>query len=407
MPSALRRSLISTAAALGTAAAVVLPAQQALAAVPLTIDAGPDATVAEGSAFTRSMAIIDEVDDGTPGWTYQVSYGDGTLGSEQTTLTPSITLDHTFANGTATRTVMVSVWDTAAEGMVDSFVVNVANVAPTGTLQGPVAVSEGSAHQWQVVATDPGADSLTYFLRWADGLQAQWFIPVGTGIAPHLYRDDADGPDNATTHNLELTVNDGEASSPTLVYPVVVNNVPPVIPLSGAASATVGAAYTLTLGAITDPGTDTVTSGVIRWGDGTSQPLTVNGAQTHIYATSGTKTIAVELTDEDGTFVGGTLAVDVAASTPSAPSGLTATALSRSSIRLNWTNTTANQTSVYIERCKGVGCTSFSRIATVSGTAVTYTNTGLSSRTTYTYRIRSANAAGTSPYSAKVAARTL
>ncbi len=407
MTSALRRSLISAAAALGTAAAVVLPAQQALAAVPLTIEAGPDATVAEGSAFSRTIAITDEVDDGTPGWTYQVSYGDGTLGGEQTTLTPSITLGHIFANGTAAHTVMVSVWDGAADGMVDSFVVNVANVAPTGALQGPVAVSEGSLHQWQVVATDPGADSLTYFLRWADGLQVEWFIPVGTGIAPHLYRDDANGPDNATTHNLGLAVNDGEATSPNLVYPVVVNNVPPVIPLSGAATATVGAAYTLTLGSIIDPGTDTATSGVIRWGDGTTQPLTISSALTHTYATSGTKTIAVEVTDEDGTFVAGTLAVNVAASTPSAPSGLTAGALSRSSIRVNWTNTTANQTSVQIERCKGVGCTSFSRIATVSGTAVSYTNTGLSSRTTYTYRIRSVNAAGTSPYSAKVAARTL
>jgi PKD repeat protein len=92
---------------------------------------------------------------------------------------------------------------------------------------------------------------------------------------------------------------------------------------------------------------------------------------------------------------------------PQAPANVTATSLSRGSIRLDWTNVSSNQTSVQIERCKGVGCTKFARAATVSGTATSFTDTKLSSRTTYTYRVRSGNAIGLSPYSNTASAQTL
>ena len=91
---------------------------------------------------------------------------------------------------------------------------------------------------------------------------------------------------------------------------------------------------------------------------------------------------------------------------PSAPTGLTATALSRSAIRLNWTNGATNQTEVRIERCTGSNCTTFAQVATVAGTATTFTDTSRASRTTYSYRVRAHNAAGDSPYSNVASART-
>lgn len=91
---------------------------------------------------------------------------------------------------------------------------------------------------------------------------------------------------------------------------------------------------------------------------------------------------------------------------PSAPAGLTATALSKSSVRLNWTNGSTNQTSLKIERCQGSSCTNFTQITTVAGTATTFTNAGLSSETWYRYRVRAVNAVGNSPYSNIAAART-
>ena len=55
---------------------------------------------------------------------------------------------------------------------------------------------------------------------------------------------------------------------------VTVNNVAPTIAISGAASVNEGSAYSLTLGAVTDPGTDTVTSYIVHWGDGNTDTYT-------------------------------------------------------------------------------------------------------------------------------------
>src|SRR6185437_13186452 len=72
---------------------------------------------------------------------------------------------------------------------------------------------------------------------------------------------------------------------------------------------------------------------------------------------------------------------------PSAPSGLTATAASSSEIDLSWTAGTDNVAiaSYLIERCSGASCSNFSQIATSS--AISYHDIGLSSSTSYTYRI--------------------
>ena len=60
---------------------------------------------------------------------------------------------------------------------------------------------------------------------------------------------------------------------------MTVDNVAPSIAISGAATVNEGSAYSLTLGAVTDPGTDTVTSYVVHWGDGNSDTYGSNGAE--------------------------------------------------------------------------------------------------------------------------------
>jgi hypothetical protein len=81
-------------------------------------------------------------------------------------------------------------------------------------------------------------------------------------------------------------------------------------------------------------------------------------------------------------------------------------AISRKAIALNWTNGTVPQTEVRIERCVESGCTDFAEVTVVAGTATTYTDRSLASRTTYTYRVRAFNEAGDSPYSNTATART-
>ena len=79
---------------------------------------------------------------------------------------------------------------------------------------------------------------------------------------------------------------------------------------------------------------------------------------------------------------------------PSAPSNLTATAISTTQINLSWTASTDNVgvTGYQVERCQGAGCSSFTQVSTVTGT--TYNNTGLAASTSYSYRVRATDAAG-------------
>jgi PKD repeat protein len=148
-----------------------------------------------------------------------------------------------------------------------------------------------------------------------------------------------------------------------------------------------------------------LTSWAWAFGDGT---FGTGVTTTHVYSTSGTYTATLTVTDNGNVSDTATASIIVnAPALPSAPSNLTATALTRSSIRLNWTNGAINQTEVRIERCRGSGCTNFRQIASVAGTATTYTNPGLSSDTTYRYRVRTYNSAGNSQYSNIAAAKTL
>ena len=81
---------------------------------------------------------------------------------------------------------------------------------------------------------------------------------------------------------------------------------------------------------------------------------------------------------------------------PSAPSNLTATAASATSINLSWTASTDNVgvTGYLVQRCQGSGCTNFVQIGTTAGTITTYSNTGLTASTSYSYQVQATDAAG-------------
>jgi uncharacterized repeat protein (TIGR01451 family) len=121
-------------------------------------------------------------------------------------------------------------------------------------------------------------------------------------------------PDGPATVNVTITATDINSAASTTTFTVGVLNIAPTIALTGNAAVDVNTSYTLNLGAITDPGTDTVTSYSINWGDGTTEPFSgnpSNTSKTHTYTTGGSKTITVSLTDEDGTFTGGTKTITV------------------------------------------------------------------------------------------------
>ena len=86
---------------------------------------------------------------------------------------------------------------------------------------------------------------------------------------------------------------------------------------------------------------------------------------------------------------------------PSAPTNLSATAVSSSQINLSWAASSDPESGIAnyeLERCTGASCTNFAQIATPTGTSHTDT-TGLTANTTYSYRVRAKNGASPSLFS--------
>jgi hypothetical protein len=97
-----------------------------------------------------------------------------------------------------------------------------------------------------------------------------------------------------------------------------------------------------------------------------------------------------------------------AAPAPTAPTNLAATAVSSTQINLSWTASTEAGGTIsdyLVERCAGAGCTNFLQVNTSATT--TFNDTGLSSGTSYSYRVRAQDTANNlSPYSNTAAATT-
>jgi subtilisin-like proprotein convertase family protein/6-phosphogluconolactonase (cycloisomerase 2 family) len=86
--------------------------------------------------------------------------------------------------------------------------------------------------------------------------------------------------------------------------PIQIVNVAPAPTIDVFKTVQIDQTFTLNITAIDDPGTDTVTSGRILWGDGTQTPFTGSPLRGFgkSYNTPGTYDINIQLTDEDGTF---------------------------------------------------------------------------------------------------------
>ena len=121
----------------------------------------------------------------------------------------------------------------------------------------------------------------------------------------HTYADDG-------SYSVTVTVADDDASG-SASFSVTVANVAPSVDLSGDPNVAEGSPYTLSISAVSDPGTDTVSSYLVAWGDGNSDTVsaadlaTAGGQLAHTYADGpADHTISVTLTDEDGDFANAT-----------------------------------------------------------------------------------------------------
>ncbi|MBL8396670.1 MAG: hypothetical protein JNL84_00795, partial [Candidatus Accumulibacter sp.] len=240
----------------------------------LTVNAGADIGVNEGALFSKTITFTDPTDTNANGRTYAVNWGDGqtSTGSVGAGVF-SFNIGHTYADGANNYTATVTVDDDGAQQGSDGFAVSVNNIAPTVSVAGAGSVNEGSVYSVNLTRFDPGSDTATqYTVHWGDGTAdtvltaAQ--LAAQAGNVTHTY-----GDGNASrTITVDVVDEDGTwlvAGS----HNVFVGNVAPTASLTGADTINEGSVYTLNVGPISDPGSDTRTAYAINWGDGNTDTL--------------------------------------------------------------------------------------------------------------------------------------
>ena len=271
-----------------------------------TADAGGPYLVAEGGTVLLSGGATDpagvadaltcvwDLDgDGVFGETGQAAQrGDENL---QNPTFSAVGLDG-FSGSSLTVTLCVTDDDGGTD--TDTATIDIANVEPTVAIIGaPASSPEGTQISMSAQVEDPGVND-THTFSWAvtkDGDSYQTSSDSTFGFTP----------DDNGSYVVSLCVTDddsgtGNATSKT----ISVVNVAPSIVLTGDEAVDEGEDYTLTLGTITDPGSDTVTQWTVNWGDGLSNTYAGGGDRTHVYENDGTYTVTVDLADEDGTHTG-------------------------------------------------------------------------------------------------------
>jgi PKD repeat protein len=242
-----------------------------------------------------------------------------------------------------------------------------------------------------------------------DGTVTSWAWSFGDGASgtgpttTHVYA-------SAGTYTASLTVTDNDGASDTATRTIIVG-FPPAAP-SNLTASILGMLVTLTW---QDNSSDETAffiercegAGCTAFAPLYEMPPNFTGFTDYTVAAGQSYGYRVRASSPAGYSPYSNIARALAPGLPVAPTSLTATALSRTSIGLTWKNGTTDQTEVRVERCAGTGCSSFVEVASVPGTATSYTDRGLAARTVYRYRVRAYNPLGGSGASNVVSVRTM
>jgi hypothetical protein len=272
-----------------------------------TIALDGNSDVSEGSLYVLTLGEITDPGNDTV-QRFVVHWGDGVSNTYQSGNLPGNPNDrqvtHDYADGASFPTISVDLVDEdGTHAGSGSLALTVNDVSPSIALSGNISVNEGSLYTLNLgQVTDPGTDGvIEYIVHWGDDSAAQSVFSGGN--VTHTYVDGIINP----TITVDLRDEDGTHTGAGILL-LAVNNVVPSVALLGGSSANEGSSYSLTLGQITDPGQDTVTSAVIHWGDGRTSNAEPGESATHVYSfdfvnQNTPTTITVDLVDEDGTHL--------------------------------------------------------------------------------------------------------
>jgi hypothetical protein len=287
--------------------------------------AAPTVSVNEGASFVLQIAApVDPGDDEVS--EYRIDWGDGSViqtvaapAAGAGGFVPGLDVSHVYADGDALHTVAVTLVDEDGSfANATTLDVDVRNVVPSIGLTGDSSVDEGDVYTLTLAQpSDPGDDTvLTLVVDWGDGEVESFATP---GPVTHVYRNVSGSVDHAISVGL---VDEDGTWMDVATKTVRVDEVPPVLEISGAAAAVEGTPYTLTLGSLVDPGSDTgtvpVLEYVVDWGDGTVDSYTAAGEVEHRFVDGAfDNRVSVDVVTAAGTLVdAASLTVQVANAAP-------------------------------------------------------------------------------------------
>ncbi|HEX8912830.1 MAG TPA: fibronectin type III domain-containing protein, partial [Humisphaera sp.] len=304
--------------------------------------------------------------------------------------------DATAAEGTTYSYRVRAVNAYASSAYADAATATTVPNAPTGlvvTTAGTTAINLS----W----TDNSAGETGFVVeRSADG--GETWQSAGTPAAGVTTLADT-GLTAATAYTYRVrAVNAGGASAnTTAVAGTTLTLAPTGLAVTGTTAGTVGLSWTPATGA-TGYKVQRSTDGTNFSDHGTTESATFTDSLSVAEATAYTyRVIAVNAG-------GDSAASSTAAATtrPAAPSGLTATAASATSVTLAWADNSAGETGYEVERAPA-GSESFAKIADRPAGATGYTDATAVEGTAYAYRVRATGTGGTSAYTSTATATTV
>ena len=256
--------------------------------VPTPTISGNKAEV--NAPFRLVLSSTDPGADRVHTWT--VNWGDGSQDSYNGT---PATAEHVYS-AAGTRPITVTAIDEDGSYTWNHSVTVVAARA----ISGAAGVNEGSTYTLSLGRGATGLPAIAnWTISWGDGTTST--VANNPTTTSHIYADNG----SYTISAVATDVAGGDRPAGNTLSVTVADVAPTVQLTTSSLSVTEGDpdGFTVRVG-VTDPGTDTVLSYTLDWGDGTTE--VVSGAidqASHVYADAGTYLVSVvQLVNDDGSF---------------------------------------------------------------------------------------------------------